>query len=120
MLTLSFLIWYVFPSILRLEFISCWTERLQDGTLTDSTAAIEAAWGKVAQEIREDPKYIFAATHGKRAADSLSRFKPNIKEHEMNNEVHKFEESILFFADAYKLHGPGSKSRVSTGQTPID
>ena len=27
----------------------------------------------------------------------------------MNDEVTKFEETILFFADAYRLHGPGSK-----------
>ena len=29
----------------------------------------------------------------------------------MNDEVTKFEESVFFFADAYRLHGPGSKFR---------
>ena len=41
----------------------------------------------------------------------------------MNDEVTKFEESILFFADAYKLHGPSSKFRDPFGaipQTPIE
>ena len=41
----------------------------------------------------------------------------------MDGEVTKFEESILFFADAHKLHGPGSKFRDPSGaslQTPID
>ena len=41
----------------------------------------------------------------------------------MNDEVTKFEESILFFADAYRLHGPGSKFRDAFGaihQTPIN
>jgi len=52
---------------------------------------------KSPQEIGEDPKHILATTHGKRAADNLSRFKPNIKEHEMNDEVYKFEESISSF-----------------------
>ena len=41
----------------------------------------------------------------------------------MDDEVTKFEESILFFADAHRLHGPGSKFRDPSGprpQTPID
>jgi HAD superfamily hydrolase (TIGR01509 family) len=79
-----------------------------DGTLTDSIAAVEAAWGKVATDIGQDPAYVIAATHGKRAIDNLSQFKPQIMAHEMDDEVQKFEESILFFADAYNVHGPGS------------
>lgn len=82
----------------------------QDGTLTDSIAAVEAAWGKVATDIGQDPAYVIAATHGKRAVDNLSQFKPHIKEHEMDDEVQRFEESILFFADAYNVHGPGSRT----------
>ncbi|KAI0685628.1 HAD-like protein [Cytidiella melzeri] len=80
-----------------------------DGTLTDSIAAVEAAWGKVATDIGQDPAYVIAATHGKRAVDNLSQFKPHIKPHEMDDEVTAFEESILFFADAYHKHGPGSQ-----------
>ena len=41
----------------------------------------------------------------------------------MDGEVTKFEESILFFADAHKLLGPGSKFRDQSGassQTLID
>ena len=39
----------------------------------------------------------------------------------MDEEVAKFEESILFFADAHRLHGPGSKFRNTppTPTTPI-
>lgn len=81
----------------------------QDGTLTDSIAAVEAAWGKVAKDIGQDPTYVIAATHGKRAVDNLAQFKPHIKEHQMDSEVNAFEESILYFADAYNLHGPGSR-----------
>ena len=51
---------------------------------------------------------MIAATHGKRAIDNLAQFKPAIQAHEMDAEVQNFEESILFFADAYRLHGPGS------------
>ncbi|KAI0685794.1 HAD-like protein [Cerioporus squamosus] len=86
-----------------------------DGTLTDSISAVEAAWGKVAKDIGQDPAYVIAATHGKRAVDNLAQFKPQIKEHEMDSEVQAFEESILFFADAYNKHGPGSQP-----STPID
>jgi len=88
----------------------------QDGTLTDSIAAVEAAWGKVAQDIGQDPEYVIAATHGKRAVDNLAMFKPHIKSHEMDDEVQAFEESILYFADAYHMHGPGSQ--VASPLTP--
>ncbi|KAG1860154.1 hypothetical protein DFJ58DRAFT_779659 [Suillus subalutaceus] len=80
-----------------------------DGTLTDSIAAVEAAWGKVAKDIGQDPAYVIAATHGKRAVDNLAQFKPHIKAHEMDDEVQNFENTILFFADAYNMHGPGSQ-----------
>ncbi|KAK7468986.1 hypothetical protein VKT23_003482 [Stygiomarasmius scandens] len=89
-----------------------------DGTLTDSIQAVEAAWAKVAKEIGQDPAKVIAATHGKRAIDNLAQFKPHIKAHEMDDEVAKFEESILYFADAYNLHGPGS-SRASTSGSPV-
>lgn len=98
-----------------------------DGTLTDSIQAVEAAWGKVAKDIGQDPQHVIAATHGKRAVDNLAQFKPHIKAHEMDDAVQTFEESILFFADAYTIHGPGSRtpSRPTTrsnsfAATPID
>ncbi|EJF61831.1 HAD-like protein [Dichomitus squalens LYAD-421 SS1] len=88
-----------------------------DGTLTDSIAAVEAAWGKVAKDLGLNPAYVIAATHGKRAVDNLAQFKPHIKVHEMDAEVQSFEESILFFADAFTKHGPGSRevSPLSSG-----
>lgn len=88
----------------------------QDGTLTDSISAVEAAWGKVARDIGQDPAHVIAATHGKRAVDNLAMFKPHIKAHEMDDEVTNFEETILYFADAYNMHGPGSQpsSRANT------
>lgn len=36
-------------------------------------------------------------------------FKPHIKAHEMDDEVEAFEQSILYYADAYHMHGPGSQ-----------
>ncbi|KIP08960.1 hypothetical protein PHLGIDRAFT_29308 [Phlebiopsis gigantea 11061_1 CR5-6] len=91
-----------------------------DGTLTDSISAVEAAWGKVAKDIGQDPEYVIAATHGKRAVDNLSQFKPHIKAHEMDDEVQAFEESILFFADAYHRFGSGSQSTTPEDMTPVD
>ncbi|PSS06568.1 hypothetical protein PHLCEN_2v3626 [Hermanssonia centrifuga] len=89
-----------------------------DGTLTDSISAVEAAWGKVATDIGQDPEYVIAATHGKRAVDNLSQFKPHIKSHEMDDEVTAFEETILYFADAYHTHGPGSQQNSPASSSP--
>ncbi|KAJ6478462.1 HAD-like domain-containing protein [Mycena vulgaris] len=90
-----------------------------DGTLTDSISAVEAAWGKVAIDIGQDPVHVIAATHGKRAVDNLDVFKPSIKTHEMDDEVTNFEETILYYADAYNKHGPGSRQN-SRSNTPFD
>ncbi|KAI0302452.1 HAD-like domain-containing protein [Multifurca ochricompacta] len=79
-----------------------------DGTLTDSIAAVEAAWSKVAREIGEDPAFVIAATHGKRAIDNLARFRPHLRAHELSAAVDDFERSILFYADAH------SRARDST------
>ncbi|KAJ7642445.1 HAD-like domain-containing protein [Mycena polygramma] len=94
-----------------------------DGTLTDSISAVEAAWGKVALDIGQDPAYVIAATHGKRAVDNLAQFKPTLKEHEMDDAVTDFEETILYYADAYNLHGPGSRQNSrhnSFSNSPLD
>lgn len=52
-------------------------------------------------------------------------FKPHIKSHEMDNEVQAFEETILYYADAYNMHGPGSQpgspiTPYSATQSPVD
>lgn len=90
-------------------------------------AAVEAAWGKVARDINQDPKYVIAATHGKRAVDNLARFRPEIRTEDMEQEVQGFEETILYFADAYNKHGPGSQTgspwpsaTPATPATPYD
>ncbi|KAG8755051.1 hypothetical protein FRC12_011002 [Ceratobasidium sp. 428] len=72
-----------------------------DGTLVDSIAAVEMAWGNVAIEIGQDPEHVIAATHGKRAIDNLRQFKPDIEPENMDDEVSKFEQTILDFADEY-------------------
>ncbi|PAV16749.1 HAD [Pyrrhoderma noxium] len=81
-----------------------------DGTLTDSIAAVEAAWGKVAKDLGLDPEYVIAATHGKRAIDNLAYFRPEIKPHEMDEEVSRFEQTILDFADAFNKSRGNSRT----------
>ncbi|KAG8692024.1 hypothetical protein FRC08_010045 [Ceratobasidium sp. 394] len=87
-----------------------------DGTLVDSIAAVEKAWGKVAEEIGQDPEYVIAATHGKRAIDNLREFKPHIKPEHIDDEVAKFERTILDFADEYSKKTSSYQS--SAASTP--
>jgi hypothetical protein len=86
----------------------------QDGTLTDSIAAVEAAWARVEREIGADPGFVIAATHGKRAIDNLARFKPHLRPDELGVAVDDFERSILFHADAYAV-----AARAGSGYCPM-
>ncbi|KAJ7111540.1 HAD-like protein [Mycena crocata] len=90
-----------------------------DGTLTDSIAAVEAAWARVAEELGRDPADIIALTHGKRAVDNLAMLKPHIESHEMDNEVAAFEKSILLYADAFHKYGPRSGLAAPAKQASI-
>ncbi|KAH8103220.1 HAD-like protein [Phellopilus nigrolimitatus] len=85
-----------------------------DGTLTDSIAAVEAAWGAVAVDLGLDPETVIAATHGKRAIDNLAFYRPEIKAHEMDAAVEAFERSILDFADSFKKR---AERRRSSGES---
>ncbi|KAH8106667.1 HAD-like protein [Phellopilus nigrolimitatus] len=85
-----------------------------DGTLTDSIAAVEAAWGAVAIDLSLDPETVIAATHGKRAIDNLAFYRPDIKAHEMDAAVEAFEQSILDFADSFKKR---EARRLSSGES---
>ncbi|KAG8686282.1 hypothetical protein FRC09_014237 [Ceratobasidium sp. 395] len=85
-----------------------------DGTLVDSIAAVEKAWGKVAEEIGQDPEHVIAATHGKRAIDNLREFKPHIKPEHMDDEVANFERTILDFADEYSKKTTSYQSSIAS------
>ena len=69
-------------------------------TLTDSIAAVEAAWSRAAREIGADPASVIAATNGKRPIDNLAHFKPHLRPNEFAVPMDAFERSILFYADA--------------------
>ena len=88
------------------------TRSIQGGTLTDSIVAVEAAWSKVVRKIGADPAFMIVVTHGKRAIDNLACFKPHLHLHEMEAAMEEFEQSILFYADAYTCR------RVACTSTP--
>jgi len=52
-------------------------------TLTDSVAAVEAAWSRAAREIGADTTSVIAATNGRRAIDNLAQFKPHLRANEL-------------------------------------
>jgi beta-phosphoglucomutase-like phosphatase (HAD superfamily) len=55
--------------------------------LTDSIAAVEAAWTAKAEELGLDPEEVIAATHGRRAEDNLLELVPNLKREDVHKAV---------------------------------
>ena len=47
-----------------------------DGTLVDSSAAVERAWRRVSQEFGVDTDAVLAACHGRRSVDTVREFFP--------------------------------------------
>jgi mannitol-1-/sugar-/sorbitol-6-phosphatase len=45
-----------------------------DGTLVDSSAVVERAWGQVAREFGVDADAVLAACHGRRSVDTVQEF----------------------------------------------
>ncbi|TIC47500.1 hydrolase-domain-containing protein [Wallemia mellicola] len=87
-----------------------------DGTLVNSIAAVEAAWGAVADEIGQPRKSVIEATHGRRASDNLKDWKPDIKDEHLDGEVAKFEQTILDHADQYKKRRDSRSSSQSSSR----
>ncbi|ORY26278.1 HAD-like domain-containing protein [Naematelia encephala] len=87
-----------------------------DGTLTDSIAAVEAAWTAKADELGLEPEVVIAATHGRRASDNLMELVPGLRKEHVEREVEKFEKTILDFADTppQSRKGSFSSSRKSS------
>ncbi|CAH7669102.1 HAD-like domain-containing protein [Phakopsora pachyrhizi] len=76
-----------------------------DGTLVDSIAALESAWGAVAIALNRDPQEVIDAAHGKRAIDHLKDLKPHLRgmsNAEMVPHVEEFETEILNQADHFQ------------------
>ncbi|TYJ55277.1 hypothetical protein B9479_003996 [Cryptococcus floricola] len=85
-----------------------------DGTLTDSIAAVEAAWTAKAEELGLEPEDVIKATHGRRASDNLQDLVPGLRQEHIDREVEKFERSILEFADTPPRRRSSSSSSRSS------
>jgi len=93
-----------------------------DGTLVDSIAAVESAWGAVAKTLNRDPQEVIDATHGRRAIDNLKDLKPQLRRMsnlEMEPHVEAFETEILNQADHFQneLRSRRSSSASSKRQS---
>ena len=111
---------------------------MQDGTLTDSIAAVEAAWTAKAEELGLEPKEVIEATHGRRASDNLQELVPGLKKEHVDHEVDsestlppigprrfraklwplglsEFERSILAYADTPPRSRSGSQANSRSG-----
>ncbi|MFZ7087283.1 HAD-IA family hydrolase [Curtobacterium sp. RRHDQ10] len=51
-----------------------------DGTLVDSTAIVEAAWGSFGADHGIDPATILAFSHGRQTMDTVTHFLPDLSE----------------------------------------
>ncbi|WWD21063.1 hypothetical protein CI109_105544 [Kwoniella shandongensis] len=90
-----------------------------DGTLTDSIAAVEAAWTAKAEELGLEPEAVIKATHGRRASDNLMELVPGLRKEHVEREVDKFERSILAFADTPPESRKSSFSSARSGRGSI-
>ncbi|KAH9811619.1 HAD-like domain-containing protein [Melampsora americana] len=90
-----------------------------DGTLVDSIAAVESAWGAVAETLKKDPQEVIDATHGRRAIDNLKDLKPHLRRLsnvEMEPHVEEFETEILRQADDFQTKVQSRRSSAASSK----
>lgn len=90
-----------------------------DGTLVDSIAAVESAWGAVAETLKKDPQEVIDATHGRRAIDNLKDLKPHLRRlsnKEMEPHVQQFETEILRQADDFQTQVRSRRSSAASSK----
>lgn len=90
-----------------------------DGTLVDSIAAVESAWGSVAQTLQKEPQAVIDATHGRRAIDNLKDLKPHLRRLsnlEMEPHVEEFETEILRQADDFIIQLRSRRSSAASSK----
>lgn len=90
-----------------------------DGTLVDSIAAVESAWGAVAETLKKDPQEVIDATHGRRAIDNLKDLKPHLRRLsnvEMEPHVEEFETEILRQADDFQTKVRSRRSSAASSK----
>lgn len=78
-----------------------------DGTLIDSTPAVNATWASFARQYNLDLDYVMQTCHGYRTVENLKRFIPSIPDEELPAEVARFEGNILVVAKQNAASGRG-------------
>ncbi|KIS68938.1 uncharacterized protein UMAG_02923 [Mycosarcoma maydis] len=78
-----------------------------DGTLIDSTPAVNATWASFAQQYNLDLSFVMQTCHGYRTVENLRRFIPSISDAELPKEVERFESNILVVAKQNAAKGQG-------------
>jgi sugar-phosphatase len=68
-----------------------------DGTLVDSTAAVEAGWRSFALRWELDPEELLNHIHGRRSADVIAQYAPQLPVSQ--------EEAMAFHGQLYELSG---------------
>lgn len=78
-----------------------------DGTLIDSTPAVNATWASFARQYHLDLDFVMQTCHGYRTVENLRRFIPSISDAELPAEVERFESNILVVARENAAKGNG-------------
>ncbi|UZJ56202.1 hypothetical protein CBS101457_005522 [Exobasidium rhododendri] len=99
-----------------------------DGTLIDSTPAVNATWKEFAIKYNLDYETVLHSCHGWRTIENLKRFIPSLSDEELPAQVRAFEGRISEIAEEAKKKGlmegqivamPGAKKllgQITSGQ----
>ncbi|CAO1629021.1 unnamed protein product [Parajaminaea phylloscopi] len=83
-----------------------------DGTLIDSTPAVEQTWVEFCDQYKLDWTVVRQSCHGCRTVENLRRFIPSLTEEELPEEVKRFEGRISEIALDAVAKGPGAEGRI--------
>ncbi|WFD32821.1 hypothetical protein MSPP1_003872 [Malassezia sp. CBS 17886] len=81
-----------------------------DGTLIDSTPALNATWIEFAREYDLDADYVLHNSFGHRTTENLARYIPALTGDALAKEVVRFETRILEIAEANRRKNAGTGS----------
>lgn len=85
-----------------------------DGTLIDSTPAVNATWVEFAKEYNLDIKHVLHYSHGHRTVENLKRYIPSLEGDALMKEVVRFESRILEIAQKNMEHAKKTGSSDGT------